>query len=273
MTSRIKEMVAKDKINPPIFVSEQILYEVIGGSQAYGTNLNNSDIDIFGFCMPPVEMLFPHLTGKIQGFGMTPENFKQYQQHRIMDGNIEYDFGIYNIARFFNLCMQNNPNLLDVLFVSEDCIITETDISKKIRANRELFINQQCFHKFRGYSQSQLKRLRTGSTGKSPKRAKLIETYGYDSKYAMHMCRLGLEALQLLTTGTMNLRKDSDFLLDVRKGYFKTMDEIVTWQVNIDLQLQKALKTTKIPEYPLEGRIHKLLMKCIHDFYPALDNF
>ena len=271
MTSKLKDMVAKEKINPPDFVSEQILYEVIGGSISYGTNLDKSDMDIMGFCMPPVETLFPHLTGYIQGFGVSPQNFKQYQQHRVMDGETEYDFGIYNIARFFNLCMQNNPNLLDVLFVPEDCILVETEIGKKIRANRELFVNQQCFHKFRGYSHSQFKRLSNGSTGKSPKRAKLIERYGYDTKYAMHMCRLGLEALQLLTTGTMNLRKDAEFLLEVRKGYFKTLEEIMTWQVNIDLQLQEALKTTEIPEFPPVEKIHTLLVECIWEFYPDLD--
>ena len=45
--------------------------------------------------------------------------------------------------------------------------------------------------------------------------------YGFDTKYAMHMLRLGFQGVELLTTGRLSLpmrEPERSFLLDVRRG-------------------------------------------------------
>jgi len=74
-------------INPPTFLINNVHYEVMMGSIAYGINTDNSDIDIYGFAIPPKDIIFPHLKGEIFGFGRQINRFEQYQQHRIIDDN------------------------------------------------------------------------------------------------------------------------------------------------------------------------------------------
>jgi hypothetical protein len=45
--------------------------------------------------------------------------------------------------------------------------------------------------------------------------------YGFDTKYAMHMLRLGFLGIELLTTGRLSLpmrEPERSYLLDVRRG-------------------------------------------------------
>lgn len=56
-------------IRPPAFVVSNTMYETIMGSVCYGVSDDLSDFDTLGFCIPPRDMIFPHLAGEIDGFG------------------------------------------------------------------------------------------------------------------------------------------------------------------------------------------------------------
>jgi len=146
----------------PSHMKNNVHYEVIMGSTAYGVSDDTSDMDIYGFCMPPKNILFPYENGHIVGFGKKPENFKQFQQHHIIDKgrDKEYDISIYNIVKFFNLCMENNPNMVDALFVPTRCILHSTQVGEYVRENRKLFLSKRVWHKFKGYAFSQLHKMK-----------------------------------------------------------------------------------------------------------------
>lgn len=68
--SHFDKLVDADVIRPPRFLRNNVVYEVITGSVAYGTNLTDkSDFDLYGVVIPLKEMIFPHLAGEIIGFG------------------------------------------------------------------------------------------------------------------------------------------------------------------------------------------------------------
>ena len=69
MANILKTLEQKMLINPPKFVVEGCQYLVHMGSDAYGVSSNSSDIDLYGFCIPPKPYIFPHLAGEIKGFG------------------------------------------------------------------------------------------------------------------------------------------------------------------------------------------------------------
>jgi len=145
----------------PHHMRNNVHYEVVMGSTAYGVSTDQSDIDVYGFCMPPKDILFPYSSGNIVGFGEKPETFKQYQKHHIKDvsDNKEYDISIYSIVRFFHLCMGNNPNMIDSLFVPTRCVIHSTSIGNHVRDNRKLFLSRKSWHTFKGYAFSQLHKM------------------------------------------------------------------------------------------------------------------
>lgn len=151
-------------IHPPKWLASNISYMVIMGSAAYGVNNDDSDQDIYGFCIPPKGIVFPHTEGIIQGFGNQGEKFNVWTEHHIRhpdDAKREYDFAIYNIVKYFSLVMENNPNMIDSLFVPANCVIHATAIGQHVRENRKLFLHKGSWHKFKGYAFSQMGRIKS----------------------------------------------------------------------------------------------------------------
>ena len=160
MSSITDKLISLNKISPPNFLKNNVHFEVMMGSVAYGCNTDMSDMDIYGFCIPPKDVIFPHLAGTIHGFGRQIQTFEQFQQHHIKTPEKEYDLSIYNIVKYFQLCMENNPNMIDSLFVPRRCVIHSTSVAEIVRENRKLFLHKGAWHKFKGYAFSQMGKMR-----------------------------------------------------------------------------------------------------------------
>jgi len=160
----IQELTRKKLIHPPKWLPDNMCYATIMGSQAYGVSDDSSDMDIYGFCMPPKHIIFPHLAGVIIGFGEQGEKFEQFQAVNVVDPTAnggkgrEYDIFIYNIVRYFHLCMHMNPNMVDSLFTPTNCVIHSTKVGEMVRAARRDFLNKKCWHTFKGYAYQMLKK-------------------------------------------------------------------------------------------------------------------
>ena len=117
--------------------------------------------------------------------------FDQYQKTGLKgNGKTEYDFAIYNVVKYFRLCLDNNPNMIDTLYVPDECVTSMNDIGKMVRDNRDLFLHKGCYAKFKGYAYSQLVKLKNGVNSISPKRQKQIQEHGWDTKFGYHIVRL-----------------------------------------------------------------------------------
>jgi predicted nucleotidyltransferase len=154
----VKDLSDKGLIKPPKWLADNICYLTTMGSIAYGVSDDTSDLDVYGFCIPPKDYIFPHLAGYIEGFGNQKQSFEQYQQHHIDagDGKRTYDFSVYNIVKYFQLCAENNPNMIDSMYTPQFCVLSTTKIGNIIRDNRDSFLHKGCYHKFRGYAFSML---------------------------------------------------------------------------------------------------------------------
>jgi len=231
-------------------------------------------MDVYGFCIPPKEMVFPHLTGEIEGFGRQKKRFEQYQQHHIKDDTAmsgkgrDYDVSIYNIVKYFNLCMENNPNMIDSLFVPHECVLHITKVGNMVRENRKLFLHKGSWHKFKGYAYSQLHKMRGRQV--EGKRVALREEFGFDVKFAYHVVRLLDEAEQILVHGDIDLRRNKEQLKAIRKGEVSE-DDIRKWAADKEVQLEKAYAESKLPYGPDEAKIQQLLENCLEEHYGSLD--
>lgn len=83
-----KKLTEQKLIAPEAFVHENLAYETLMGSQSYGVSSNDSDWDIYGFCVPDKELVFPHLKGDILGFGRQIQRFEQFQQHGLREQHV-----------------------------------------------------------------------------------------------------------------------------------------------------------------------------------------
>lgn len=240
-------------------------YEVIMGSTAYGVATDNSDMDIHAITTPPIEMVFPHLTGHIQGFDNSPPRFDNYQKHHILAYEKNYDVAIYSTVRMFGLAADNNPNILDMLWVPENCITHIDDVGHLIRRNRREFLHRGSLFRLMGYAHQQKQRMNNSN------RTDLIEKYGYDTKFAYHIVRLTLQAQQILETGDMDFSEHSDFLKEVRKGAFPTANDVMEWYSAQEKNLNALYNESSLRRAPDRAKLKEILLSCLEIKYGSLD--
>ena len=268
--SYIKSLSKKELINPPEFVKMQTQYEVMMGSISYGIAIDTSDVDIYGFCIPSKDIIFPHLSGEIQGFGRQIQRFDQFQAHHVYDKDSkkEYDISIYNIIKYFQLVMDNNPNMIDSLFVPQRCVLHCSQIGDLVRQNRKLFLHKGIFHKLKGYAYSQLHKMRI----KKPegKRKELIEKYGYDTKFATHVVRLLVQCEQVMMEGDLDLERNREQLKSIRRGEWK-FEDVVNFFNQKERELESLYHSSKLQHSPNERKIKTLLLNCLEMHFGTLD--
>lgn len=267
----IKKLYDKKLINPPSFVLDNTHMLVRGGSVSYAISNDTSDEDLIGVCIPSKRILFPTShSGVILGFGHQGEKFDQYQKHHIEDKDEDkvYDLNVYNIVKYFELLRQGNPNLIETLFVHRKNVLFITPIGELMREHRHKFLSKEMFVKLRAYSFSQLSKIE-GKTAIG-KRADLVSKFGYDTKYGSHAVRLLLEAEQILLEGDLDLERNSQMLIGIRRGDWKLSD-LKDFLTKKEIELEKILPSAKLPTKSNEGEIRQVLMKCLEAHYGSLE--
>lgn len=271
MAHLIQKLVSNQLIQPPSWLPDNLVYATIMGSIAYGTNEDYSDMDIYGVCIPPKDIVFPHLGGEIFGFDRQVKRFDQWQQHHVKDPSEEreYDFQVTSIVKFFRLLMENNPNIVDSIYTSESCVLHLTQIGGMIREKRDLFLHKGSWHKFQGYAHSQLHKMNSKSPEPDSKRAALREKHGFDVKFGMHVVRLSLECQMILEEGTIDLQRHRELLKSIRRGSWSQAD-IHRWFEEKQKYLEGLYQTSKLRHSPDEKAIKQLLLDCLEHHYGDL---
>lgn len=112
----------------------------LGGSHAYGTETNMSDVDTRGCALNTREQII--------GF----ENFEQFENH-------ETDTVIYSFNKLIKLLTGCNPNTIEILGLKPEHYLYLSNIGKEMIDNRKLFLSKKAFYTFGSYASSQLRRL------------------------------------------------------------------------------------------------------------------
>ena len=273
MSSVVKRLVKRQLCQPPSWLPDNVHYETAMGSTAYGVSSNKSDVDIYGFCIPKKDMLFPHLRGEIPGFGKQIKRFDQWQEHHIKDKSAdkEYDISIYSIVKYFQLAMENNPNMIDSLFTPDFCVQHISRIGVMVREQRRLFLHKGCWHKFKGYAYSSLHKCNIKNPKPESKRYKLIEKHGFDSKYAYHVIRLISEVEQILSEGDLDLQRNREQMKAVRRGEM-TLEDVQQWFSDKEKSLEKLYNESTLRYSPDEEAIRQLLLNCLEEHYGSLSD-
>ena len=175
--------------------------------------------------------------------------------------------------------MDNNPNMIDSLFVSENCIRHITYVGKMVRENRHKFLHKGCYHKFSGYAYSQknkmmnrdVESIKKKSEHQLTTREKSVLKYGYDTKFAYHTVRLLNEAEQILETGNLDLTRDKELLKYIKSGGW-SYEKICEYFNGRESHLKNLYDNSKLQHKPNEKEIKQLLFDCLEHHYGKLDN-
>jgi predicted nucleotidyltransferase len=217
----------------PIFVT-------IVGSKLYNTATETSDTDFKGICFPEIDEII----------GLN--HFEQQElKNGISDGPDKSEGVIYSTSRYLNLCLKGNPTVIEIAFANEKFWLHTTDIGKEIcQVVRNNFLTKHLFKPYSAYHTAQIRKLQTQNP--IGKRAKIVEEFGYDVKFAMHSFRLAKQCIQIMKTGWLNPSLDGDekeLAIQIRKGKF-SKEEVLKILNDLDKEMYDSYKNSNLKQEP-----------------------
>jgi predicted nucleotidyltransferase len=126
------------RTNPHL--GDKIILLGLGGSHAYGTNIEGSDVDIRGIALNSKEEI------------LQAANFEQVT-------NDATDTTIYSIKKIFQLLSNCNPNTIEMLGLKQEQYLYLSPIGQELLDNKKIFLSKKAVQSFGGYATAQLRRL------------------------------------------------------------------------------------------------------------------
>lgn len=241
---------------------EDVILTFVGGSQLHGAKLDGTDdTDYYGvFIEPPEKALgidryehFVYTTGSERG-----RNTKD-----------DLDVVFYTLRKWARLACKGNPSVLHFLFAPDELIKEVSPVWGRVRARPDTFLAKSHLSSYLGYGNAQLSRLQNQRGGKDVHRPYLEELYGYDTKYAMHIVRLMMEAEELMRCGWVTLpRPEKDYLMDIRRGKYP-LNAVIEEADRLQRAALEAQQRSPLPEQIDRSEVSKLVSECYRQHWAS----
>lgn len=196
-----KELVAKRNV--------VLMGEV--GSTAHGTGVAGfEDVDMMGVFVEPLR--------NIVGRSAVDHYIQRDQPEGVKSQPGDLDLTLYSLRKFIGLAATGNPSVVVLLWLPEYKI--KEDLGYRLIELRDDFITKQAGERYLGYLRAQTSKL-LGQRSPAVSRPDLVAKHGYDTKFAMHALRLGLQGIELLTEHHLSIpcaSPNRELLVAVRKG-------------------------------------------------------
>ncbi len=122
--------------------TERVIFRGIWGSHAFGTATPDSDIDTLGVYLLETETYLSLLESPPQ----------------VSDAHNDNRF--YSLRNFLELAANANPNILDMLFLPDDCILLTSPYWRMIQEKRSIFFTKKVCQTYCDYAMGQIKKAR-----------------------------------------------------------------------------------------------------------------
>ena len=149
IVSSLKELnICVDETSYSFLDTTPELHDIIliglGGSHAYGTNIETSDVDIRGVALHSAKDI---LLGR---------GFEQVC-------NEPTDTTIYSLKKLISLLTNCNPNVIEMLGLKPEHYLCMSTLGKELIDNYDMFLSNKCVGSFMGYANQQMYRLQQKS--------------------------------------------------------------------------------------------------------------
>lgn len=245
-----------DFIHTNKHLGKSVILLGLAGSYSYGTNNENSDIDIRGVT----------LNSKSDLIGMT--EFEQY-----VDDNT--DTTIYSFNKMIKLLLSCNPNTIELLGLNPEHYLYLSDIGKELIGNSKMFLSKRAIQSFGGYADAQLRRLQNALARDNYPQSEKEKHILNSVKNAMYEFRCRYEkfengSLHIYIDKAVNPDLDSEIFIDTNLAHYPLRDYKNIWNEmnNIVKDYDKIGKRNKKKD---DNHLNKHAMHLIRLFMMAID--
>lgn len=228
----------------------------LAGSYSYGTNNENSDLDIRGVA----------LNRKSDLIGLT--SYEQYVGDKT-------DTTIYTFNKMINLLLNCNPNTLELLGLNSEHYLYVNDIGKGLINNTHMFLSKRAIQSFGGYADAQLRRLQNALARESYSQSEKEKHVFNSVKNGMYAFRERYEkfengSLKLYIDQAHNPDFETEIFVDANLSHYPLRDYKNIWNEmnNIVKDYDKIGKRNKKKD---DIHLNKHAMHLVRLFMMAID--
>ena len=237
-------------------LGKNIILLTFGGSYAYGTNTDTSDVDIRGCALNSKEEI------------LTNKNFEQLV-------NEETDTTIYSFNKLISLLINCNPNTIEILGCKPEHYFYLSPIGKELIDNRHLFLSKKCIYSFGGYANQQLWRLSNKSarlvSQEEQERHILSSIQSAATTFKDKFALYDDDSINLYVDKSDREEYDSEIFMDINLKHYPLRDYKGMWSEMNNIVKDYA-KIGKRNSHAIErGKLSKHMMHLIRLYLMCLD--
>jgi hypothetical protein len=237
-------------------LGNRIILLGLGGSYAYGTNNEESDIDFRGITL--------HLPSDL--IGLT--EFEQYKDSKT-------DTVIYAFNKMVKLLLECNPNTCEILGLEEEQYLIKTKLGQELLDNKGIFLSKRAAKSFGGYASAQLRRLQNAiardSVSQTEKEKHILNsvTNALEDIQRRHVS-FNRGSIQLYIDKSENSDFDTEIFVDANYKHLPLRDYETMWTAmqNVVRDYDRIGKRNKKKD---DDHLNKHAMHLIRLFMMAID--
>lgn len=237
-------------------LGKNIILLGLSGSYSYGTNNENSDIDVRGIT----------LNLKSDLIGMT--SYEQYTDDHT-------DTVIFSFHKIISLLLSCNPNTIELLGLNPEHYLYLSPIGEELLANKSLFLSKRAIQSFGGYADAQLRRLQNALARDSmsqQEREQHIYNSVKNALYEIHTRYHSFEngSLDLYIDKAINPDFEKKIFMDVNLSHYPLRDYKNLW-IELHNIIKDYDKIGKRNRKKDDNHLNKHAMHLIRLFMMAID--
>jgi len=245
------------------------------GSTLHGTSVEDGleDLDLMSVMLEPLSHFVGFRVGshnELIGFSNTHTWVHRTKPEGVRSEAGDVDHTKYSLKQYLNHAFKSNPTILLPLFAPRESVYEITKEGEELRSRiTQLLVSQKAYNSFRGYLKQQFERL-VGSRGqRNVTRPELVDRYGFDTKYAGHILRLGYQGEELLRTGRITLPMPESQRLEVVKmrtgGY--SFEQACEMLQRFDSILDEARRRSTLRTEPDYRAVNAWMIRTYQNFW------
>ena len=254
----IKQMIGSDEysfLRESEHLGDRIIMIGLGGSHAYGTNIETSDLDVRGCALNSKEEI------------LTNQHYEQFVDEKT-------DTTIYAFNKLISLLCNCNPNTIEMLGLKPEHYLYLSSVGRELLNNKDLFLSKKAAQAFGGYATAQLRRLDNKAArlvGQAQREQHILNSINnvradFNERYSPYPD----DAIRLYIDKSDKEDMESEIFMDVRltkyplrdyKSMWSEMHNVVKDYAKVGKRNQHAIEHNKLGKHMMH--LIRLYMMCL----------